>query len=80
MHDEMWEQVFLAQGTLEAEVIRGKLESNEIPAMLQYESVGLVYGLTTGPLAAVRVLVPVALAETARALLEAEDDPADDVS
>ena len=38
--------VYVANGQPEAQIIRGRLESEGIPAMLRYESAGLVYGLT----------------------------------
>ena len=56
-------------------VIKGKLEVNDIPVLLEYESLGPVMGLTVDGLGQVRVLVPEDKAEMARALLEeAEDD------
>ena len=55
---------------MEAQIIKSRLESEGIPAMLQYESAGLVYGLTADGLGETRVLVPVELAEEARRLLQ----------
>jgi hypothetical protein len=54
---------------LEAEVMRGKLESEGIPCMLQREAAGSVFGITIGPLGEVRVLVPEPLADRAFDLL-----------
>ncbi len=65
--------VFIAQGLLVAEVIKGKLESAGIPALLAYESVGPIYGLTVDGLGQVRVQVPADYAEDARALLADEE-------
>jgi hypothetical protein len=53
----------------EAVVVRGRLESEGIPAVLQQEAVGAVLGLTVGPLGSARVLVPESLAEQALAIL-----------
>ncbi|MCL4300804.1 MAG: DUF2007 domain-containing protein [Anaerolineae bacterium] len=53
----------------EAVVIRGRLESEGIPAVVQQEAVGRVLGLTVGPLGSARVLVPEALAEQALEIL-----------
>jgi hypothetical protein len=75
-------QVGVTAGLLQAEVIKGKLESNDIPVLLEYESLGPVMGLTLNGLGQVRILVPEAMAEAARALLEdteqADQIPADD--
>lgn len=75
-------QVSVTAGLLQAEVIKGKLESNDIPVLLEYESLGPVMGLTLNGLGQVRILVPEAMAEAARALLEdaeqADQVPADD--
>ncbi|MGC8780078.1 MAG: putative signal transducing protein [Anaerolineae bacterium] len=64
--------VFVAQGLLAAEVIKGKLESAGIPVLLAYESVGPIYGLTVDGLGQVRVQVPREYAEDAAALLADE--------
>ncbi len=56
----------------EAQVVRGLLESNGLPATVQAESIAAVLGVVIGPLAEARVLVPEPLAERARSLLEAE--------
>lgn len=55
----------------EAQVVRGLLESNDIPATVQAESIATVLGVVIGPLAEARVLVPAPLAEKAHLLLEA---------
>ena len=53
----------------EAAVIKGRLESEEILAVVQQEAIGSVFGLTVGPLGSAKVLVPEPLAERALALL-----------
>lgn len=63
-------------GWAEAEVMRSKLESQNIPCLLQRESAGVAIGLTIGPLGEVRVLVPESLSERAIELLE--EDIVDD--
>jgi len=63
------EVVYVARNRLEAEVVRGRLQSAGIPAILQYESAGVVYGLTVDGMGETRVLVPTHLAEEARHLL-----------
>ncbi len=66
---ENYETVTTASGQLEAEMIKAFLESNGIPALLNQESAGIVFGLTVGPLGEVKVLVPVDKLEEARAIL-----------
>lgn len=54
---------------LEAHVIQGRLASEGIPAILSYESAGLVYGLTVDGLGEVKILVPNHLAKEAKEIL-----------
>ncbi|NOZ29714.1 MAG: DUF2007 domain-containing protein [Chloroflexi bacterium] len=68
-------EVYRAANEMEAQVVKGRLESEGIPVMLRYEAAGPVFGLAVGALAEVRVLVPALLAEQARRILdEAEDE------
>ncbi len=67
-----YEVVYRAGGQLEAQVVKGRLESEDIPVLLRYESAGQVFGLSVGALGEVDVLVPVALADRARAILDEE--------
>jgi hypothetical protein len=62
--------VHVAQGELEANVIKSHLESEGIPAVLQYESVGRVFGLTVDGLGEIKILVPQALAERAKEIIK----------
>lgn len=59
---------------MEAEVLRGLLTSNGIPAMIQKESVSQAYPFTVGNLADCQILVPAALAAEAEALLRERYD------
>lgn len=77
--------VWEAANRLEAEIVAGRLHSQNIPAIIRGESLGAIYGLTTGSLAAATVLVPAPLAEKALAILavdvewdEGEDEFLDD--
>jgi len=54
---------------MEAQIIKGRLESEGIPVLLSYESAGLVYGITVDGLGVVKVMVPQHLAEEAREIL-----------
>jgi hypothetical protein len=62
--------VHVAQGLLNAQVIKAKLEEAGIPVLLDYESVGPIIGITVDGLGEVRVLVPDKCADEARALIE----------
>jgi len=66
--------VYTAFGQLEAQVIKTKLESAGIPALLWYESLSIIYGLTVDGLGKVQVMVPSDLAREARELLSRPPD------
>ena len=57
--------VWEAANSMEAYVVKGRLESEGIPAIIRGEALGVIYGLTAGNLAAAKVLVPALLAEKA---------------
>lgn len=78
-HDESsLVRVYVVHGQLQGEVIRTKLQAAGIPALLKYESVGPVMGLTFDGLGEVQVLVPAEFADEASMLLEETDSPEDD--
>ncbi len=54
---------------MEAQIIKGRLESEGIPVLLSYESAGLVYGITVDGLGEVKIMVPRRLTEEAREIL-----------
>jgi len=58
------------QGELIARVMKAHLESEGIPVLLQYESAGIVYGLTVDGLGQVKILVPQEFAEEAEQVLK----------
>ncbi len=60
---------------MEAQVIKGRLESEGIPALLSYESAGLVYGLTVDGLGEVRIMIPSHLVEEAMNILKVRFSP-----
>ena len=66
--------VCVVQGLLQAQVIKSKLETADIPVLLDYESLGPVIGITVDGLGEVRVLVPDQHIDDARALIEEESD------
>jgi hypothetical protein len=61
--------VWEAANKMEAQIVKGRLESHGIPAIIRGEALGTIYGLTAGGLAATDVLVPAPLAERATEIL-----------
>jgi hypothetical protein len=64
--------IYQAMGLPEAEIVKGRLEVEGILAILEYESIGSVYGLTINGLGQVRVQVPAKYADRAREIISAE--------
>lgn len=63
--------VYVTQGQLRANVIRGVLESAGIPVILKYEAAGPAIGITINGLGRVEIQVPDAWAQEATDLLTA---------
>ena len=66
--------VYTAYNLPEAEIVKGRLETEGIPVLLRYESAGLVYGITVDGLAQVKVCVPSAMEGKARQVLQYKHD------
>jgi hypothetical protein len=64
--------VWEAANNMEAQIVKGRLESEGIPAIIRGEALGPIIGLTAGGLAATDVLVPAPLAEKALEILHTE--------
>ncbi len=65
---------------LQAQIVKGRLESEGVPAMLRYEGAGLIYGITVDGLGEARVMVPENLVEQAETILaDQEYEEPDDV-
>jgi hypothetical protein len=65
---------------LQAQIVKGRLESEGVPSLLQYEGAGLVFGVTVDGLGEARVMVPEELAEEAKAIVnEHEYGEPDDI-
>ncbi len=62
--------VYTAYNLPEAEIIKGRLETEGVPVLLRYESARLVYGITVNGLAQVKICVPAEMANLAREILE----------
>ena len=54
---------------LEAQIIKGRLESEGIPVLLSYDSSSVVFGFTVDGLGEVKIMVPERFAEQAREIL-----------
>jgi len=65
-----WSKVHTAANILDANLIKGKLESEEIPVMLKYEVAGQIYGITVNGLSEVRVFVPREMQKEATDILD----------
>jgi len=67
-------KVYESQGIFAAEVVKAKLQANGITAMLRYESIGQVIGLTVDGLGRVEVYVSAEHAADAAELVQESDD------
>jgi hypothetical protein len=67
-------QVYKANGEAEAQIIKGKLESNGIPVLLKSLAAPSVHAFVVDGLGEYRVMVPASLAEDAKNLLEDDGD------
>lgn len=80
MEDERWEIAHVAAGMINANIVAGRLEAEGIPVKLQYEAVGVIYGLTVDGLGEVKVLVPAGYMEQALEVLADRYDETDIVT
>jgi hypothetical protein len=69
--EEHWEVVEMVQGQLQAEILRGLLEAQQVKVWLNQEGAGAAYGITVGPLGTVEILVPASELAQARKVLDA---------
>lgn len=69
MSETNLEELMAVEGSLEAEIVKSKLESYGIPVLLEYEAAGRIFGITMDGLGKVKVMVPRELAEEARKAL-----------
>jgi hypothetical protein len=63
------EELLTVEGTIEAEIVKAKLENYQIPVHLKFESLGHIFGITMNGLGKVTIMVPKALLEEAREIL-----------
>jgi hypothetical protein len=66
--------VYVASSLPEAEIIKGRLNCEDIPAILRYEAAGIIYGLTVDGLGQVEVRVSSHLAKRAREILDVAEN------
>jgi hypothetical protein len=66
--------VYVAAGLLRAQVIEAKLKQAGLSVLLDYESLGPIYGITVDGLGSVRVMVPDEQADEAQQLIENEEE------
>lgn len=69
MPDTDLKELITVAGSMEAEIIKSKLESYQIPVLLKFESAGHIFGITMDGLGKVSVMVPEAFLEEAKKVL-----------
>jgi hypothetical protein len=70
MVDNKWEVVDQVAGELQAELIRGILEAQDIEVVLSQEGIGHIYATTVGLFGRVQILVPHADVPRAQQILK----------
>ena len=73
MEDKLVE-IYKAQGEAEAQVIKSKLESRDIPAVIISTAAPAVYNFVLDGLGSYRVMVPESLENIARNTIEGDED------
>jgi hypothetical protein len=69
MQDSDLKELMAVEGSIEAEIIKSKLESFQIPVLMQFESAGHIFGITMNGLGKVKIMVPASFLEKARKIL-----------
>jgi len=69
MPDTELRELMAVEGGMEAEIIKSKLESCQIPVLLQYETAGRIFGITMDGLGKVKIMVPESFLEEAKKVL-----------
>jgi hypothetical protein len=70
MTEQDWVVVETVTGSLQAELLRGLLEAQEIEVILSQEGAGRAFGLEVGPMGEVQILVSKKDSERARAIID----------
>ena len=74
MSNEDWVVVLHISGELQAELLRGLLESQGIPVRLSQEGAARVFGFTVGPMANVEIMVPESHFQEAKSVFARYED------
>lgn len=69
MQDGDLKELTSVEGSMEAEIIKSKLESYQIPVLLQYEAAGRIFGITMDGLGKVKIMVPESFLAEAKKVL-----------
>lgn len=67
-------ELIVLEGMVEAEIVKTKLESQNIPCYIKFESVGRLFGITMNGLGQVRVMVPESFYSQAKALIDIKEN------
>jgi len=67
-------ELMVSDGMIEAEIVKAKLVSFEIPCMLKFESAGRLMGITMNGLGKVQVMVPAEYLSEAKEIINAKTD------
>jgi len=67
-------EVYRANGEIEAQVIKGLLESYGIPCLLKGDAARTIYGLTVNGIGEVKIMVWESMAEKARKLIKGKNN------
>jgi hypothetical protein len=71
MQETDLKELMAVEGSMEAEIIKSKLESFHIPVLLRFESAGRIFGITMNGLGKVKIMVPESfLSEAAKIVAE----------
>ena len=77
INDEKWEVVFTASGMTQANIILGRLTTEEIPTRIKYDAAVPIYAITINGLGEVKILVPATALQKARSVLSQSYDERD---
>jgi hypothetical protein len=69
MQDSDLKELMAVEGSMEAEIIKSKLESFQIPVLMKFESAGHIFGITMNGLGKVKIMVPASLLDKARKII-----------
>ena len=74
MDEEKWEVVITASGMTQADIIVGRLTTEDIPTRIKYDAAGMIYAVTIDGIGEVKILVPAKALQQARSVLSRSYD------